>query len=503
MFLNSLRAGPADPGHDFWFSALPGGGGGTATQSGAIVTSDSAMRLSTVYKCIKVIAETIGMLPMHMYRNSAGEQRDRVRDHPIAHLLSVRPNAWQTPMQFRSMLEAHRSMRGNGYARIVYGSNGDPEALIPLHPDRVAPEIATNGLPRYHVKNAQGISEGPPLVQGEILHLTGLSLDGYVGMNPIQAEREAIGSAISARDFGSRFWNNDSRPPFWIKMPAPAQFKDAEAAQNFRDDWQAKYGGSNRGRPAVLDRGMEIHELGLSNADSQWIEARKYSDVDLCGLWRMPPHKIGILDRATWGNIEQQNIEFVTDCLLPLAVSWEQTISRDLIIDDDLFVELLMELLLRGDTATRYDAYGKAIQDGWLTRNEIRRLENKNPLPGLDEPLQPLNMTRANALPPPLSDPRRPARAVALLAASVDRVVRKEIKVLGDLAKTQRSPAEAFAGHAQFVATVMAVPLTTATAYTTTMLESVKALTPANTLDATQEAAWKTMQTAALMQLEG
>jgi len=254
MFLNSLRAGPADPGHDFWFSALSGGGGGGATQSGAIVTSDSAMRLSTVYKCIKVISETIGMLPMHMYRSGAGDQRDCLRDHPIARLLSVRPNAWQTPMQFRSMLEAHRSMRGNGYARIVYGQSGEPEALIPLHPDRVTPEISANGLPRYHIKNAQGISEGPPLVQVEILHLTGLSLDGYVGMNPIQAEREAIGSAISARDFGSRFWNNDSRPPFWIKMPAPAQFKDPEAAQNFRDDWQAKYGGANRGRPAVLDR---------------------------------------------------------------------------------------------------------------------------------------------------------------------------------------------------------------------------------------------------------
>ena len=194
MFLSNLRAGPADPGHDFWFSPAAGG---TATQSGTIVTSDSAMRLSTVYKCIKVISETIGMLPMHMYRSSAdGKTRERERDDPVARLLAVRPNAWQTPMQFRTMMEAHRSMRGNAYAQIVSGRNGLPEALVPLHPDRVTPEVASNGLPRYRVKSANGVNE-VTMVQGEILHLTGLTLDGYTGLNPIQAEREAIVTALS------------------------------------------------------------------------------------------------------------------------------------------------------------------------------------------------------------------------------------------------------------------------------------------------------------------
>lgn len=505
MFLSNLRAGPSgDPAHDFWYSAVQGGGVGT--QSGAIVTADTAMRLSTVYKCIKVIAETIGMLPMHMYRAGPNGTRDRVTDDPVSRLLAVRPNAWQTPMQFRMMMEAHRSMRGNGYAQILSDASGEPTDLIPLHPDRVTPEVAANGLPRYRVKSMNGTQE-TILVQGEILHLTGLSLDGYVGMNPIQAEREAIGSAISARDYGSRFWNNDARPPFWIKIPG--QFKDGEAAESFRDQWQAKYGGANQGRPATLDKGMEIHELGLSNQDSQWIDARKYSDIDICGLWRIPPHKIGILDRATWGNIEQQNIEFVTDCLLPLAVSWEQTVQRDLIVDEALFIELLMELLLRGDTTTRYMAYGKAINDGWMTRNEARRLENRNPLPGLDEPLQPLNMTQAGAglLQGPPATPARPARpgrAASLMAASAERVVRKEVRILMAAANKQGTSLDAaFADHARFVADVMAVSLDAAQAYAAAVLQRANALQAAGAFTKTEPEDWAAPQIAALLQLEG
>lgn len=489
MFLSNLRAGPAgDPGHDFWFNPVHASG---PTLSGAHVTTETAFRHSTVYKCIRVISESMGMLPMHLYRRMRGEQRDRVMDDPVVRLLSTAPNRWQTPMQFRSMLEAHRSLRGMGYAEIFY-ERGQPAELVPLHPDRVRPEVSGNGLPRYVVTDPNG--QQRTLVSGEILVITGLTLDGYVGVNPIQAERESIGSAIAARDYGSRFWNNDARPPFWIKVPA--KFENNEARANFREEWQAMYGGQHRGRPAVLDRGMELQELGLSNVDSQWIEFRKYSDVDLCGLWRVPPHKIGILDRATWGNIEQQNIEFVTDCLLPLSVSWEQSYARDLIVDEEMFVETVLEILLRGDTKTRYEAYGKAIQDGWMTRNEARRLENMNPLPGLDEPLQPMNMARAGAS--LAAPPDRPGRAAALLAANAERVVRKELRLLQAACKEGTPPEQAFAQHARFVAEVMAVPLHVAEAYTGQALARAAQISPA-TLDAD----WVGPQVAALMRLEG
>lgn len=500
MFLSEFKAGPSgDPGHDFWFTPMSGGG---QSLSGAYVTGETAMRLSTVYKCIKVLSETIGMLPMHMYRRLP-KGRERVREHAVARLLSVQPNRWQTPMQFKQMLEAHRSLRGNGYAEIIWGPSGEPEELIPLHPDRCKIEVASNGLPRLKVTDAQGMNPRT-LVPGEYLHLQGLTMDGYRGMNPIEAEREAIGSAIAARDFGSRFWHNDARPPYWIEIPG--KFASLDAGSSFREEWQTLYGGANRGKPATLDRGMKLHELGLSNVDAQWIEARKYSDIDICGLWRIPPHKIGILDRATWGNIEHQNIEFVTDALLPLAVSWEQAVWRDLIVEEDIFIELLLDLLLRGDTATRYDAYGKGIKDGWLVRNEAREKENMNPLPGLDEPLQPLNMTPVSqALRLPGGDKAggSPSRAAALLAANAERVYRKEIGLL-QRRKDGESIAQLFEGHARFVADVMAVPLDQAEAYTTLTIAAVEQQIASGLVpSAFDSAEWKSRQVAALMRLEG
>lgn len=494
MFLTNLQAGPSDrnPSDDFWFQP---GAALSPTQSGVRVTADTAMRLSTVYKIINVLSQTMGMLSAHAYKGSGAEQRDRVYDDPVARIFATRPNAWQTPMQFRQMMEAHRSLRGNGYGRVYWGDDGRPEQVVPLYPDRVTPEVGANGLPRYQLRSLDG-TRSETLLPGEIFHLVGLSLDGFVGVNPIQAEREAIGSAIAARDYGSRFWNNDARPPFYIQLQG--KFEDNEARKSFRSEWQSAYGGANRHRPAVLDKGMELKELGLNNVDSQWLDFRKYAEVDICGLWRMPPHKIGIMDRATWANVEHMNIEFVTDCLLPLAVSWEQSIARDLIVDDEQFIEFLLDVLLRGDTSTRYEAYGKAIKDGWMTRNEARRLENRNPLPGLDEPLQPLNMTTAGASILPRGTP---GRAAALLGAAAARIARKEWGVLQTAAKQGQPLHQAFAGHERFVADVLAVPTKVAEGYVASMLERATAL---HLQDGEAQAqAWIDGQVAALLRLEG
>ncbi len=495
MFLTSLRASASgDAGHDFWYSQI-----GSRSISGAHVTPDRALQFSTVYKCIKVYYETVGMLPRHLYE--AGTARKRVTTHPVAKLLTT-PNRWQTPAQFFGMLEAHKQLRGNGYAEIYYDRRGQPSELVPLHPDRVTPEIAPSGLPRWVVKDANGLNPRT-LVQGEIMHLTGMTVDGYVGVNPVMAEREAIGSAIASRDYGSRYWNNDARPPFWIKVPA--KFENNEARAGFRDDWQAAYGGVNQHRPAVLDRGMEIVELSIDNQTAQWMEARKYSDTDLCGLWRMPPHKIGILTDAKYANIEQQSIEFVTDTILPQLVGWEQVFDRDLLLaDEGLYLENLVNGLLRGDTKSRYEAYGKGIQDGWLTRNEVRRMENMPPLDGLDEPLQPLNMTQASGK--LLSAPPKamPERAAALLHANASRVARKEVALLRGSADLQAGAAidaiaQAFVGHERFVSDVMAVSIDTATQYTAQAVRDAQSLHAQGRL---QMAAWIDTQTAALVRLE-
>lgn len=495
MFLsNALRAGPG-PESDFWFSPMA-----QPTMSGAIVTSETAIRYSTVYKCVRAYADALGTMPRRLMRQTDPRKRDRVLDHPVARLLSIRPNRWQTPAQFVGMLEAHVQLRGRGYAEIFFDGKLQPNELVPIHPDRVTTEVMLDGSPRWRVAPPRGFAGDPRvLLPGEMLHITGFTMDGVEGVSPIEAEREAIGSAIAARDFGSRFWNNDARPPFWIEVPG--KFKTTEDKSTFREGWQASYGGSNRHRPAVLDHGMKLHEMGLNNSDAQWLEARKYSDVDLCGIWKVPPHKVGILSDAKYANIEQQAIEWVTDSLLPRIVMWEEIIHRDLLgHDDELYVKLIPDQLLRGDIKARYEAYSKGIQDGHLTRNEARALEDRDALPGLDEPLQPLNMRGANQ--PIVASPGRSSdRAEAILQAAAERVARREAALVDRMARGQESAPEAWAKHARFVADVLAVPSDVAVGYVDKVQARFDELQAGGQLASITVDQWVDTQFAALLRL--
>ena len=470
MFLSAAPSrAPAD---DFWFAPVPRTGGG------AMVTEDNAIRLSTVYKCVRNIAETIGSLPLIVYeRRNRG--KERAPDHPLARLLA-NPNPWQTAMQWRELMQGHASLYGNAYSEIVLDGAGREDALIPLHPQRTTVEVMDNGMPRYRTRDAKGRER--VLLAGEVLHLAGFSTDGYTGLNPVEAERAAIGAAMTSRDFGANYFGNAARPPMWIKMPPGAKFASEEARQKFVDGFRQSYAGMNQGRVPVMDQGMELQALSLSPSDSQWLESRQYSDVDICGLWRVPPHKVGIYDQAKWANVEQAALEWVTDCIAPWARRWELALQRALDFGDAYFPEHLLEGLLRGDTRTRFEAYGKGIQDGWLTRNEARERENLNAIDGLDDPLEPLNMAPAGSRgvdqvrgnpPGGAADGAAPAitdaRAVAILQASAERVARKEAALLARWARhTDTSAAaltEALAGHAGFVADVMAVTADAADAH--------------------------------------
>lgn len=495
MFLSQGLRAAAGPGDDFWFSPMS-----QPTQSGAVVTPESAHRYSTVHKCVRAYYDSIGTMPRRLMKlEDGGKRRTRVRDHAVAQLLSVRPNRWQTPSAFVGMLEAHAQLRGRGYAEIMFDQRTmQPDELIPIHPDRVTTEVMLNGLPRWKVRPPQGqVGDSRTLLPGEMFHITGMTLDGYEGVNMVDSQREAIGAAIAARDFGSRFWNNDARPPFWIEVPG--KFKDNDARSDFRTEWQVAYGGSNRGRPAVLDRGMKIQELGLDNQTAQWMESRKWSDIDLCGLWKVPPHKIGILADAKYANIEMQNIEWVTDSLLPRIVVWEESCQRDLLgYDDQLYVKFVPDQLLRGDIKARYEAYSAGIVDGWLTRNEVRELEDRDPLPGLDEPLQQLNMGRVGQ-PTPQRD--RGNRANAILQAAAERVARREAALVQRIAKGQEGAVEAFAEHARFVAGTLALSDHVAAGYVDNVRIQIEKLQAADGLASITVDQWVATQTAALMRL--
>lgn len=390
-FFDRFRASSGDrsPG-DFWFEPVT-----MRTSSGMRVSADNALRLAAVYASVRILAETMASLPFVLYRQRADGGKDKVTDHWLYRLLARRPNRYQNPYEWREMLQGHLALRGNAYNRIVANSRGEITELLPIHPDRIKMELLPSGDYRYRVTDRLGEESVVP--RGEIWHLRGLSSDGLMGMNPIELARESLGMALAAQDYGARFFANDAKPTGgWIEFPG--SFKDNEAKKLFRESYQAAQSGVNRGKVLVLENGMKFHEVGVTNKDAQFLELRKFQITDIARLFRVPPHMIADLDRATFSNIEQQSLEFVMHTMTPWAERWEASIESELLFDgEELEVEFDFANLMRGDAASRSTYYQSGIQNGWLTRNEARIAENLNPLDGLDEPLRPLNMVEEGA----------------------------------------------------------------------------------------------------------
>jgi HK97 family phage portal protein len=292
------------------------------------------------------------------------------------------------------MLQGHLALRGNAYCQIITNPRGEITELLPIHPDRVRVEVMRSGEFRYRITDRFG--DETVLARSAVWHLRGLSSDGVMGMNPIELARESLGIALAAQDYGSRFFANDAKPSGgWIEFPG--SFKDPEAKKVFRESYQAAQSGANRGKVLVLENGMKFHEVGVTNKDAQFLELRKFQITDIARLFRVPPHMIADLDRATFSNIEQQSLEFVMHTMTPWAERWEASIEAELLLDNDpLEIEFDFANLMRGDAASRSAYYQSGIQNGWLTRNEARIAENLNPIDGLDEPLRPLNMVEEN-----------------------------------------------------------------------------------------------------------
>jgi HK97 family phage portal protein len=293
------------------------------------------------------------------------------------------------------MLQGHLALRGNAYNQIITNPRGEIMELMPIHPDRVKIELLPSGEYRYRVTDRSGTEVILP--RGEVWHLRGLSSDGLMGMSPIELARENLGMALAAQDYGARFFANDAKPTGgWIEFPGT--FKDNEAKKVFRESYQQAQSGANRGKVLVLENGMKFHEVGVTNKDAQFLELRKFQITDIARLFRVPPHMIADLERATFSNIEQQSLEFVMHTMTPWAERWEASIESELLLDgDDIEIEFDFANLMRGDAASRSSYYQSGIQNGWLTRNEARIAENLNPIDGLDQPLRPLNMVEEDA----------------------------------------------------------------------------------------------------------
>lgn len=442
MFASKIRAAGQDrsPWGDFWFEPVS-----VATASGMRVSSDTAMQLSAVYRAVQLIAGHIAMLPMVVRRvNSLA----RLDNHWLLKLFK-KPNAWQNGFEWRQMCTGHLLLRGNAYNEIISDRAGNITALMPRHPDRVKIEVMDNGDYRYRLTDDDGADRVLP--RGAVWHLRGLSSNGYVGLSVIENARESLGLGLAAQSYGARFFANNARPMGgWIEFPG--QFTDTFSREQLREAVQAAQTGANTGKLMVLDRGMKFHDIGVNNTDAQFLETRRFQISDIARWFGVPPHKLADLDRATFSNIEQQAMEYVSDSLLIWAEIWEAAIEDGLVFDDEnLEVEFDFKRLTRGDSTSRAAFANSAIMAGWLTRNEARAVEGLEPIDGLDEPLRPLNMVEESQAENALAEnatapkggnggdtsdapaPQQPlddggARLAVLLRANAERLARRIAK---------------------------------------------------------------------------
>ena len=356
-------------------SAAPGFYYG-ASLSGKSVTPASAIQVSAVYACVRVIAETVASLPLHVYETTDTGSR-KAGEHPLYRLLHDEPNAEMTSFVWRETMLSHLLLYGNSYCQIIRSGRSGIIGLYPLLPDRMAVDRDSKGKLTYTYTTSDG--KLAYLAPEDVLHIPGLGFDGVMGYSPIALEKAAIGLGIAAEEYGSRFFANGARPSGILTHPNTV--KDPAA---LRASWNAAYGGSgNTGRVAVLEEGMTFTPLSMPNNEAQFLETRKFQVTEICRIFRVPPHMIGDLERATFSNIESQNISFAVHTIRPWLVRIEQAVNRALIPPNEkgrFYVQFNIDGLMRGDYKSRMEGYAIARQNGWMSANDIRALENLNPI---------------------------------------------------------------------------------------------------------------------------
>lgn len=362
-----------------------------AMRSEEYITPEEALSVGTVYACVRVIAETVATLPCILYRKLPNGGKERATDHPLYPVLHDAPNMIQDSVQFYEMMTGHVTLRGNAFALIEptpLGTN-----LIPLHPGKVAVKTSEGGRYKFYEYNNGGSVR--TIRPEQMLHIYGLSADGLKGLSPVDLAMRTFRLAQKQETYADRMFTNQASPGGVLKHPGKLS---KEAAERLKVDFERKYSGSERaGATMLLEEGMEWQTVGLTNEQAQFLEGRKFSRSDIAAWFRVPPHKIGDLERATFSNIEHQALEFVTDTIRPWLVRWERALLRSLFTPaerEEYTIEFLVDAILRGDTQSRYAAYAVARQWGWMNVDEIRAKENLNPLPDGSGAvyLSPLNM---------------------------------------------------------------------------------------------------------------
>ena len=345
--------------------------------SGKTVNPRNAVQVSTVYACVRVIAETIASLPLGVYEEEAGGSR-KATEHPLYRLLHDEPNPEMTSFVMRETMLTHLLLWGNSYSQIIRSGRNKIIALYPLLPDRMEVDRDSKGKLTYTYTTAEG--QQVKLDPLDVLHIPGLGFDGIMGYSPIALEKNAIGLGIAAEEYGSRFFQNGARPSGVLTHP-----NTVKDPKRLRENWNAAYGGSANGsKVAILEESMTFTPISLPNNEAQFLETRKFQVEEICRIFRVPPHLVGNLDRATFSNIENQSIDFAVHTIRPWLVRIEQSMNRALFAENEkghFYVQFNIDGLMRGDYKSRMEGYAIGRQNGWLNANDIRALENMNPIP--------------------------------------------------------------------------------------------------------------------------
>ena len=353
--------------------------------SGKTVTERSAMQMTAVYSCVRILAEAIAGLPLHLYTYKEDGGKEKAIGHPLYLLLHDEPNPEMSSFVFRETLMTHLLLWGNAYAQIIRNGKGEVVALYPLMPNRMTVDRDSSGqlFYSYQMNN----SDAPTMKTGtvilkpsDVLHIPGLGFDGLVGYSPIAMAKNAIGLAIATEEYGAKFFANGATPGGLLEYPGTVKDPD-----RVRESWNKGFSGSqNAGKVAILEEGMKYTPISIAPEQAQFLETRKFQINEIARIFRVPPHMVGDLEKSSFSNIEQQSLEFVKYTLDPWVVRWEQSLSRALFTPEEkkkYFFKFNVEGLMRGDYQSRMNGYATARQNGWMSANDIRELENLDRIP--------------------------------------------------------------------------------------------------------------------------
>ena len=374
------RAAPTDRTSGSAYSFFMGG-----STSGKRVNERTAMQMTAVYSCVRILSEAVAGLPLQFYRYTKDGGKEKAVDHPLYFLLHDEPNPEMTSFVFRETLMTHLLLWGNAYSQIIRNARGEIIALYPLMPDRMTVNRDGDGQLYYEYNmstdDAHTLKGSTVRLQpNDVLHIPGLGFDGLVGYSPIAMAKNAIGMAIACEEYGAKFFANGAAPSGVLEHPGT--IKDPSRV---RESWQSTFGGSaNANKVAVLEEGMKYTPISISPNEAQFLETRKFQIDEIARIFRVPPHMVGDLEKSSFSNIEQQSLEFVKYTLDPWVARWEQAMVRALLTQEEkktYFFKFNVDGLLRGDYQSRMNGYATARQNGWMSANDIRELENLDRIP--------------------------------------------------------------------------------------------------------------------------